>query len=212
MTSIVFPPGKFFCYLRNPKTASLSMTEWIINFAKQNNRPYLTSEPYEEKIKLESDCIISHHMYAIDLKKTIPQWWDMMEKIVTVRNPWNLLASKYFHSRKLKTKGTNDGYSLSSLKSFKDFCYEYRNSNGTLNTGINYYKIDGEIIADHIIPIENLQEYLNNIFRGYTIPKISHINVGPVTQDKYKNLYTDDIHDMIGEYFWYEIKEFNYSF
>ena len=47
---------------------------------------------------------------------------------------------------------------------------------------------------------------------GYVVPKVQHTNIGPVTQDKYKNLYTDDIHDMIKEYFWYEIKEFNYSF
>ena len=210
MTSIVFPPGKFFCYLRHPKTASQSMTDWVIDFAKQNNRPYLTSEPYEQKIKLESDCIISHHMYAVDLKKTIPQWWEMMEKIVTVRNPWNLLASKFFYSR--KTKEFSSGYSLSTSKTFKDFCYRYRDLNGTLNIGTNYYKIDGKIIADHIIPIENLQQYLNDIFRGYVVPKVQHTNIGPVTQDKYKNLYTDDIHDMIKEYFWYEIKEFNYSF
>ena len=210
MTSIVFPPGKFFCYLRHPKTASLSMTEWIINFAKQNNRPYLTSEPYKQKIKLESDCIISHHMHAVDLKKTIPQWWDMMEKIVTVRNPWNLLASKFFYSR--KTKESSSGYSLSTSKTFKDFCYRYRDLNGTLNIGTNYYKIDGEIIADHIIPVENLQEYLNEIFKDFIVPKVQHTNIGTVTQEKHKNLYTDEINNMIEIDFKYEIKLFDYKF
>ena len=208
MTSIVFPPGKFFCYLRQPKSASLSMTKWMIDFAKQNKKPYLTSLHYQQKnfnVDYEKNTIITHHMTAQRLKNTIPQWWNDMEKMVTVRNPWNILASKFYHMKKL-------GVNQVATNTFEEFCHELKKLRGTLNPGENYYNIGEDINADHIIPIENLQEYLNEIFKDFIVPKVQHTNIGTVTQEKYKNLYTDEINNMIEIDFKYEIKLFDYKF
>lgn len=208
MTTIVFPPGKFICYLRQPKSASLSMTKWMVDLAQNNNRSYLTSLYYQQKnynVDVESDTIFTHHMTAARVRDTVPQWWDDMEKIVTVRNPWNILASKYYHMRKL-------GVTQVNYDNFTEFCYKLRELRGTLNPGKDYYSIDNEIIADHIIPVENLEENLKSIFKDYVLPELQTTNVGLINQSEYKQMYTSDINDMIYEDFKYEIDKFGYKF
>ena len=207
MTTIVFPPGKFICYLRQPKSASLSMTRWMVKFAQENKRAYLTSLNYQQQnynVDVEQDTIFTHHMTAARLRDTVPQWWDRMEKIVTVRNPWNILASKYYHMKKLNV--TQVEYS-----NFTEFCYNLRKLRGTLNHGRDYYSIDGEIIADHIIPVENLYPHLEVIFYGYDLPALEHANVGTVDQSEYKHMYNDELNEMIYEDFKYEIERFGYK-
>ena len=50
------------------------------------------------------------------------------------------------------------------------------------------------------------------IFKYFIVPKVQHTNIGTVTQEKYKNLYTDEINNMIEIDFKYEIKLFDYKF
>lgn len=208
MTTIIFPPDKFICYLRQPKSASLSMTKWLVELAKNNQRPYLTSLHYQQRdfnVDVEQDTIITHHMTAARIKDLFPNWWDKMEIMVTVRNPWNLLASKFYHMRKL-------GVTQVPTDTFDSFCKGLFDLRGTLNPGKNYYMIDGSIVADHIIPVENLQSNLNRIFKGYTIPELPFVNVGTQSQDTYKLLYVDWMHEQINKDFSYEIEKFNYKF
>lgn len=208
MTTIVFPPGKFVCYLRQPKSASSSMTRWMVNFAQQNRKTYLTSMHYQQKnynVDIEPETIFTHHMTADRVRAAVPLWWDQMEKIVTVRNPWNILASKYYHMKKL-------GITQVDCSNFTEFCYKLRELRGTLNPGKDYYSIDGEIIAEHIIPVENLEYHLKHIFQGYILPELEHVNVGTINQSQYKEIYSSDINDMIYEDFKYEIEKFGYKF
>lgn len=206
MTTIVFPPGRFICYLRQPKAATLSMTHWLVDLAKQNNKPYLTSLPYQQKnynVDVEQDTIITHHMTAARVKEVFPQWWNKMEKMVTVRNPWNLLASKYYHMRKL-------GVTQARTDTFENFCLGLIDLRGTLNPGKEYYSINNEIIAEHIIPIEDLETHLTRIFKGYTLPPIPFVNVG--SNGNYKKLFNSDINKLIHRDFAWEIETFNYKF
>ena len=208
MTSIVFPPGKFICYLRQPKSASLSMTKWCVEFAQKNKRAYLTSLNYQQSnynVDVEQDTIIAHHMTAKRVQQTFPQWWNNMEKIVTVRNPWNILASKYYHMQKL-------GVTQVDTSTFESFCNQLIELRGTLNPGKDYYSIDNKIIADHIIPVEHLQEHLDEIFKDYIVPIVPVVNTGLVAQEKYKELYTDKINERIVADFAWEIEKFNYKF
>lgn len=208
MTTLVFPPGKFICYLRQPKSASVSMSKWLIEFAQQNNRAYLTSLPYQQSnfnVDNEQDTIITHHMTAARAKETFPQWWDSMEIMVTVRNPWNIIASKFFHMKKL-------GVTQVSTNTFEDFCKGLLHLRGTLNPGKDYYTIDNNIVAKHIIPIESLNTELDKIFKGCMLPEMPVTNVGTQSQETYKSLYTDWIHEQIYTDFSYEIKKFNYEF
>lgn len=208
MTTIIFPPSKFICYLRQPKCASYSMTKWLVELAQINSCSYLTSMNYQQtnyNTDVEEHTIITHHMTAIRLKETLPQWWNKMEKIVTVRNPWNVLASKYYYMKKL-------GLTQVNTNSFEDFCKSIIDLRGSLNPGKNYYAIDNNIVVEHIIPIENLSYHLENIFKGYTLPEIPYENVGTISQDTYKTLYVDWIHEQIFTDFEYEINHFGYKF
>jgi hypothetical protein len=208
MTSIVFPPGKFICYLRQPKSASLSMTKWMVEFAKLNQRPYLTSLNYQQSnfnVDVEQDTIITHHMTAARAKEAFPQWWDRMEIMVTVRNPWNILASKFYHMRKL-------GVTQVPTDTFDSFCKGLLDLRGTLNPGKDYYTLDGVIVATHILPVENLQNELARVFNGYQLPELPFVNTGTQSQDTYKELYKDWIHEQIARDFSYEIERFGYEF
>ncbi len=208
MTTIIFPPNKFICYLRQPKSASYSMTKWLVELAKINSCSYLTSMNYQQKnynVDVELNTIITHHMTANRLKEAVPQWWDRMEKIVTVRNPWNILPSKYYHMKKL-------GVSQVNTDNFENFCKSLIDLRGSLNPGKNYYSIDNKIVVEHIIPIENLSYHLENIFQGYKLPEIPFENIGTVSQDTYKTLYVDWIHEQIFVDFKYEIDKFSYKF
>jgi len=208
VTSIIFPPGKFICYLRQPKSASLSMTHWLVEFAKINHRPYLTSLNYKQSnfnVDIEQDTIITHHMTAARAKETFPQWWNKMEIIVTVRNPWNLLASKFYHMKKL-------GVTQVPTDTFNRFCQGLLELRGTLNPGKDYYTLDGTIVAKHILPIEHLRNYLNSIFSGYILPDLPVLNTGTHSKATYKTLYKDWMHDQILKDFAYEIKLFDYEF
>lgn len=208
MTTIIFPPNKFVCYLRQPKSASLTTTKWLVELAKINKCAYLTSLPYQQKnynVDVEKNTIITHHMTAQRIKDTVPQWWDKMEKIVTVRNPWNILASKFYHMKKL-------GVTQVNINSFEDFCKGLLDLRGTLNPGKDYYSINREIVVQHIVPVESLSTHLQIIFDGYILPDISFENVGTVSQDQYKLLYTDWINEQILSDFEFEIKTFDYKF
>lgn len=208
MTTIVFPPGKFVCYLRQPKSASLSMTKWMVEFAQINQRAYLTSLNYQQQnynLDVEPDTVFTHHMTAQRIKDTVPQWWSKMEKIVTVRNPWDILASKFYHMRKL-------GVTQVPTDNFTDFCLALRSLRGTLNPGKDYYCIDNKIIADYIIPVEDLEVNLKEIFKGYKLPNMPHVNKGTVDNSMYRKLYTKEINKLVEKDFDFEITKFNYKF
>lgn len=208
MTTIVFPPGKFICYLRQPKSASLSMTKWLVEFAKLNQRAYLTSLNYQQgnfNVDVEQDTIITHHMTAARAKEAFPQWWDKMEIMVTVRNPWNILASKFYHMKKL-------GVTQVPTDTFNSFCKGLLDLRGTLNPGRDYYTLDGAVIATHILPVESLQTQLSRVFEGYNLPELPVVNTGTQSQDTYKSLYEDWMHEQIAKDFAYEIEHFGYKF
>lgn len=208
MTTILFPPHKFICYLRQPKSASASMTKWLVELARINKCSYLTSLNYQQKnynIDIEENTVITHHMTALRLKNTIPHWWNAMEKIVTVRNPWNILASKFYHMKRIGLLQVN-------TSNFEDFCKSLLELRGTLNPGRDYYTINNKIVVQHIVPIENLEHHLKNIFSDYTLPQFPIENIGNVNQTQYKLLYNDQINEQIYKDFDFEIKTFGYKF
>jgi hypothetical protein len=168
----------------------------------------MTTLHYEQKnynTDNEPEVIMAHHMNASRVRDTVPQWWDAMDKIVTVRNPWDLLASKYYHMKKLNVVQVD-------TSTFVNFCNSLLALRGTLNPGRDYYMIDGDIVAKHIIPAESMYDHLYDIFEGDDLPSMPTKNIGGHDQTKYRELYTDDINAQIMKDFKFEIDTFGYKF
>ena len=184
------------------------MTQWLVDYSKLNSRSYLTTLHYRQSdfnTDHEDDVILAHHMDAARVRDVVPQWWDRMDKIVTVRNPWDLLASKYYHLKNLNVTQVD-------TSSFDKFCDSLLAVRGTLNPGKDYYMIDGEVVAKHIIPIESMYDHLIDIFDGDELPPIPVSNVGHHDHTKYRELYTDKINKQIMKDFKFEIDMFGYKF
>ena len=57
-----------------------------------------------------------------------------------------------------------------------------------------------------------LQSELRRVFNGYQLPELPFVNTGTQSQDTYKSLYKDWMHEQIAKDFSYEIEQFSYEF
>ena len=83
------------------------------------------------------------------------------------------------------------------------------------NWGI--YSIDDQPVADHVIRYENLAEDYVNTLRALKIDPeqwpLPHLRAKERFEGKdYRNYYSDEVRDLIGEWYKNEIRHFGYQF
>lgn len=142
-------------------------------------------------------------------------------KIATVRNPFDLLTSYYFHNDDdLFDFGWSNVRHIHNIDSFEDFIYKFCNPDFEWHVPqfkkflfsqlFNQY---GECVPDIILKYERLAEgyeMLNN--KGLKINTKIHKNKSNEKTKKYYEYYTDEMREMVNDFCRRELNMFDYDF
>ena len=82
-----------------------------------------------------------------------------------VRNPWDRAVSMYWWN-----KNREDGHAIDQSISFSDYIM---NGPRELFTDQEIYTIDGEVVVDHVIKFEDLQNGLDSVTTKLNLPSLS---------------------------------------
>jgi hypothetical protein len=125
-------------------------------------------------------------------------------KFVSIRNPWDLTVSYYFHH--LYAGKINESHC-----SFDKFVYDMCKKNFLNLKKFIYY--DNKLNVDYIVRYENYEKDVNFIFNKYNVtwPKMNYNAVSRPKNTPYKDFYTPKLRKII-EYFGQDYIDFGYKF
>ena len=109
-------------------------------------------------------------------------------------------------------KNRDDGHAIDESISFSDYI---KNAPRKLITDQDIYMIDGEVVVDHILKFEDLQNGLNTVMSKLNLPELSLPRAKGGTRknkDHYSKLYDDETKDIIATQCAFEIEKFGYEF
>ena len=124
-----------------------------------------------------------------------------------VRNPWDRAVSMYWWN-----KNREDGHAIDQSISFSDYIM---NGPRELFTDQEIYTIDGEVVVDHVIKFEDLQNGLDSVTTKLNLPSLSlpRAKGGTrKTKEHYSIIYDDETKDFIATQCAFEIEKFGYEF
>ena len=124
-----------------------------------------------------------------------------------VRNPWDRAVSMYWWN-----KNREDGHAIDQSISFSDYIM---NAPRELFTDQEIYTIDGEVVVDHVIKFEDLQNGLDSVTTKLNLPSLSlpRAKGGTrKTKEHYSIIYDDETKDFIATQCAFEIEKFGYEF
>jgi Sulfotransferase family len=128
--------------------------------------------------------------------------WSKYYKFAFVRNPWDRQVSYYFY----KTRTEKPRRSFEEFLTAKKRAYvESR----------DIYAIDGQVAVDFLGRYETLAQDFAKAMAAIGIPDAGALpmaNVSEKPKDRYREFYTDQTRDMIGEWYAKEIEELGYTF
>ena len=201
---MISPDKKFvFTHIGRSGGASLELAFENIGFKKPHLSPL-----YSEKSKL-IDFKASQHWKSTEERFVIGEkLWKEYFKFTIVRNPWDRLVSQYFgHVIKEMPGLSIDNYFLRS------FVYdEYHDYKRFVQPCLDWITDDGNILVDHIIRFENLQDDFNVVCDKIGVEHIDLTNEGKSKKLHYRNYYSDYTAELIYNKFRTDIEEFGYEF
>mgnify|MGYP000538342229 CR=1 FL=1 len=161
---------------------------------------------------------VTKSIYGTDTKCSHYNWEDLnillkenffnYFSFTIVRNPWDRLVSQYFgHVIKEMPGLSIDNYFLRS------FVYdEYHDYKRFVQPCMDWITDDGNILVDHIIRFENLQDDFNVVCDKIGVEHIDLTNEGKSKKLHYRNYYSDYTAELIYNKFRTDIEEFGYEF
>jgi hypothetical protein len=209
-----------YMFFSKPKSASTTIREIlndhcdlkhsehreIKNILNPKNPFYSHIPPYEAEIQFQNKN------------------WNINEYslFTTVRNPFSRIVSAYKHMTRKNMKWNEKNWSFerfvkslilkNNIKNYKDAKWLYYSIHDHFyfikdlkkSTNLTTFKIE-----DGMTPILNYLKLLNiPITSEFTIIKNQHSYNGKT----YKDFYTDELYEIVKEYYKKEIKHFNYKF
>lgn len=152
--------------------------------------------PYENlyytllrKLKLLPTSSIDH-VYAKDLKRDIPKFFNAYFKFCFIRNPWDLEVSLYYFMKKCGPKH----FQYDIIKNFSFEQYLEWRINEDLHQQAEYILDDNDgILVDFIGKLENIDEDFNKVCTkiGYNAKlKVLNKNLQRTEKD-YRTMYND---------------------
>ena len=170
--------------------------------------PYHTHKP--RNFKRKNIIVFRNHMDPEQVKNLISaKTWNTYLKVAVVRNPWDVMVSRYWHYHGFrKTKRGED------LRPFSEWLAYSKNAK-YINTKY-YFDKEGDIICDFYIRFENLvndiYEFCNivNMPHPIEIPKTKH-NIR-LNSAHYSSYYSLEDIEIVRERAKIDIDFFGYRF
>lgn len=162
-------------------------------------------------------CCFPRHSRIVAAQEMLPaEYFNQLFKFAFVRNPWDLQVSS-FHHIKRERPSVMGGYS-----NFKDFMrwkldpqrpYQYHiDTSMQLQTD---YLIDlrGNLLVDRVGKYENIQADFDGICEHIGLKKIALPHKRKETNRKnYRDYYTDELAEQVGNYFNQDVTMLDYRF
>lgn len=156
---------------------------------------------------IDNTTTLSNHAYPFEIINRISgqERWDTYQKIVPIRNPWDIAVSAFFWCKKTGEFIGDDFSSFIRSSSAKDF----------LENNLNYYYFAGQLVPDYVVRYENLEDDIRFILEDLgiktkvTIPKLK---VGIRPEGEYRKYYNEDDIEYIKNIWKRYIEDFEYEF
>jgi hypothetical protein len=158
------------------------------------------------------------HSRIVAAKELLPEeFFDNLFKFAIVRNPWDLQVSSYHHIRRERP------HLIAHIEDFDHFIrwkldperpYQYH-VDTSIQSQLDYLiDLHGKILVDFIGHYENLAEDFKSITSQLKIVGISlpHKRQAKDRSKDYREYYTDDLAELVGNYFKRDIEAFGYRF
>lgn len=209
---MVISKDKNFIFVHTPKTAGTCIERVISKYAdfdKENSR-------HDKK-----------HLYLYEIKKhledhDLSNFYNNAFKFIIVRDPWNMLVSKYNHIIRSKINPWSDIFKSLTIPEWIDFLYhgffnysKNLHNSQRISTYEHFSTVDGNNNIDYYIKFENLNNDFNKLCKKLKLNDDIHLTpIGKsyTTEVCYKHYYDSVSRDMVYEMFENDIKKHNYSF
>jgi hypothetical protein len=158
------------------------------------------------------------HSRIVAAKELLPEaFFDNLFKFAIVRNPWDLQVSSFHHIRRERP------HLITHIEDFDHFIrwkldpqrpYQYH-VDTSIQSQLDYLiDLQGKILVDFIGHYENLAEDFESITSQLKIDGISlpHKRQAKDRSKDYRDYYTDDLAELVGNYFKRDIEAFGYRF
>lgn len=188
-----------------------------------------------------NDAGFFNHMSSLRIRQKIaPEIWNTYFKITIVRNPWDMVVSRYFWNKKNATpratplqalkevmnsplnidrygklffslKRTLLNQDLKPTDSFEDFLHKLPHN---ISNTKYYFDRNGTPLCDFVIRYEHLEEDFKTVCERLGIPyePLPQMKTKVRTGRNYREMYTPETREWIAKKFDQEIKYFNYTF
>jgi len=145
------------------------------------------------------------HMKASDIKIRVgDEIWDSYFKFSIERNPWDKMVSKYFWDPEKKKTDIP----------FKDYLLA-----GGCASNYEYYSVNGLPAMDYMIRYENLESDLADVSARVGLPENVHETMKSISANSgyrrnldYREMYDDQLKELVAIHFAREIRLMNYQF
>ena len=151
------------------------------------------------------------HASAIQMKEKFPKEWLEYFKFTLVRNPYDLLVSRYHWSRDLQKI---DWYKNHTFKEFV-ICINKNTVRPEWTKPTSQYNslcIDQKLDIDFIARFENLQQDFNTICDKIGIPRQQLPHKNKTKHKHYTEYYDDETKEIVAEKYAKDIEYFGYEF
>ena len=154
-----------------------------------------------------------YHMGIEEVLKEFPEKKDYF-KFGFVRNPWSRILSAW---NEFQDKGHGEwNGAIYNYKTFIDFCLDFNNC--PLSRDIHFHPnynqvtIDDEIAIDFVGRFENLMYDFQKATKDFGFETELSIHRRKTDTKNYRQYYTDETRDIIGEFYKKDIETFGYEF
>jgi len=224
-----------FIFIHLHKCAGTSITKSLQPYLRQQSL-FLKKDiimgctPKHEELsnKSRKSGSIYKHSMAGEIKSFIGKaLWEDYFVFAFVRNPWDLVLSKYYWWHKTDAKWNDDAQKEKQKIMSMSFTEFARTIQGSYNQTMSYSLSTEKIQEDSTEPcekinlnfigkFENLQEDFFKVCDALKLPRIHLPNANPSFElrngKNYTHFYTEESRDIIADVYKKDIELFGYSF
>ena len=111
---------------------------------------------------------------------------------------------------------TPDWYKSWDFKDFEDFCYNFEKSGWSkdihFKPQFDFVSIDEKISVDFIGRFENLNDDYQKVLHNIGSDSLPLPHIHKSNRERYRNYYTEETKEIVGEFYKKDIEEFGYEF
>tara|TARA_R110001592_G_scaffold348004_1_gene641862 strand:- start:6064 stop:7548 length:1485 start_codon:yes stop_codon:yes gene_type:complete len=215
---MIISKSKKFIFLKTRKTAGSSIQVSLSTICDSSQDIITGSNKKGEKISEEGYAgwnykkFFTYHPHPpIDqVKNWVGKDWDDYYKFAFVRNPFDIVVSRYHWDVKAK------GNQPTSVEGFNEWIKGYCTPKGTYwqDEQWKYIYVDNKKELDFIGKYENLNEDYNLICNklGVNPPELGFQKSGFRDKTHYSKFYNEESISLVNQYFKKDLELFNYRF